>query len=95
MLLTIDIDRSLSCRAKANKFQESRSIVSKNCVSMDHAYWVSTTTHSSGGAWQMKRGRTVTTLGGTTIGSMSQPMPTGVHVQVSSVINIPGEVLTD
>jgi len=42
------------------------------------------TSHSSGGAWQMKRGRTVTTLGSTTIGSMSQPIPTGVHVQMET-----------
>lgn len=63
-------------------------------VGLDHAYWVSTT-HSSGGVgWQMKRGRTITTLGGSTLGSMTQPAPTGVHVQVSSVVSIPGKVLT-
>jgi len=35
--------------------------------------------HSSGVGWSMKRGRTITTLG-----TMSQPMPTGVHVQMET-----------
>ena len=64
----------------------------KIVVGLDHAYRFSTAHSSAATGWQVKRGRTITTLGGT---NLSQPMPTGVHVQVSSIVNIPGEVLTD